>query len=147
MHHPGGQAGEVRTKDVRGGQTYRCEVPYTLPTRRYGQEPSFWQLLWLRGKWFHLTVTDVDLQARTVQGLRIGSTSRITVELTDDQAEAAGLPPGRAYRVEGRLTDPEGEPVEIPALATLTVPIRWLHPLDSPPPAYGDASLLDGWNP
>lgn len=140
----------MRTKDVQVGQTYRCEVPSSLPTSRYWREPfteSFWQLLWLRGRWFHLTVTDLDPEDRTVQGLRTISVSRITVTLTDDQAQAAGLPPGRAYRVSGMLEDLAGEPVELPSVMTLTVPVRWLRPLDSPPPLYGDASLLDGWGP
>jgi len=139
----------VRTKDVRLGETYRVQVPSSLPSHRYQQEPftgGFWHLLWLRGHWFHLTVTSIDTEARTAQGVRIGSTTRITVELTDEQAEAAGLPPGVVYRVRGMLEDSEGEPVELPWLTTLTVPIRWLYPLDSPPPPWGDASLLDGWD-
>lgn len=91
----------MRTKDVRVGETYRCEVPFALPWRRYGPETmgdSWWPLSWLRGTYFPLTVVDVDTAARTVQGLllRTGST-QLTVELTEDQAEAAGLPPGHGY--------------------------------------------------
>lgn len=28
----------MRTKDVRVGETYRCEVPFVLPWRRYRPE-------------------------------------------------------------------------------------------------------------
>lgn len=28
----------MRTKDVQVGQTYRCEVPFALPVRRYRPE-------------------------------------------------------------------------------------------------------------
>lgn len=59
---------------------------------------SWWALSWLRGTYFPLSVTDVDTEARTVQGLRVVSTTRVTVELTEDQVEAVGLPPGRGYQ-------------------------------------------------
>ncbi|MET9847829.1 hypothetical protein [Streptomyces ossamyceticus] len=40
------------------------------------------------------------------------------------------------------LLDVEGEPVELPRVGTLTVPIRWLHPMDTPvSPGHHDASL------
>ncbi|SES32344.1 hypothetical protein SAMN04487983_104283 [Streptomyces sp. yr375] len=80
----------MRTKDVRVGQTYRCEVPFALPYRRYRPETmgdSWWVLSWLRGTYFPLSVTDVDTEARTAQGVRMASTSHVTVELTEDQVE------------------------------------------------------------
>ncbi|WP_306972177.1 hypothetical protein [Streptomyces canus] len=58
----------MRTKDVSVGQTYRCEVPFALPYRRYRPETmgdSWWALSWLRGTYFPLSVTDVDTEART----------------------------------------------------------------------------------
>ncbi|TLQ38763.1 hypothetical protein [Streptomyces marianii] len=135
----------MRTKDVRVGQTYRCEVPFSLPYRRYRPETmgdSWWPLTWLRGSYFPLTVTDVDTEARTAQGLRMASTTRITVKLTEDQVEAAGLPLGHGYQVTGMLLDVEGEPVELPRIAALTVPVRWLHPMDTPVSAgHHDASI------
>lgn len=135
----------MRTKDVRVGQTYRCEVPFALPYRRYRPETmgdSWWALSWLRGTHFPLSVTDVDTEARTAQGLRMAATTRITVELTEDQVEAAGLPPGHSYQVTGMLLDADGEPVELPRVAALTVPVRWLHPMDTPVSAgHHDASI------
>jgi hypothetical protein len=42
----------------------------------------------------------------------------------------------------GMLVDAEGEPVELPRVGTLTVPIRWLHPMDEPvSPSRYDASI------
>ncbi|MEU3078756.1 hypothetical protein [Streptomyces laurentii] len=135
----------MRTKDVRVGESYRCEVPGSLPTRRYNPHTigdSWLPLIWLRGTFFTLTITDVDTQARTAQGLRVGSTARLTIELTDDQAATAGLPPGHTYRLDGTLLDADDEPVELPRVGELTVPTRWLHPLDTPPPpAHRDATL------
>jgi hypothetical protein len=40
------------------------------------------------------------------------------------------------------LLEVEGEPVELPRVGTLTFPIRWLHPMDTPvSPGHHDASL------
>ncbi|MEE6269108.1 hypothetical protein V2E29_26165 [Streptomyces diastatochromogenes] len=135
----------MRTKDVRVGETYRCEVPFALPWRRYRPETmgdSWWPLSWLRGTYFPLSVVDVDIAARTAQGLVMGASTRVTVELTEDQAREAGLPPGGRYRVSGMLLDVEGEPVELPRISTLTVPLRWLYPVDTPvSSSHHDASL------
>ncbi|WP_217210262.1 hypothetical protein [Streptomyces sp. AC550_RSS872] len=135
----------MRTKDVRVGQTYPCEVPFALPHRRYRPETmgdSWWALSWLRGTYFPLSVTDVATEARTAQGLRMVSTTHVTVELTEDKVEALGLPPGHGYQVTGMLLDAEDEPVELPRVGTLTVPLRWLHPMDTPVSGgHHDASL------
>ncbi|MGY0071781.1 hypothetical protein ACWZEH_34560 (plasmid) [Streptomyces sp. QTS137] len=135
----------MRTKDVQVGQTYRCEVPLALPVRRYRPETmgdSWWPLSWLRGTYFPLAVIDVDAAARTAQGLVMGASTRVTVELTEDQAEAAGLPPGHGYQVSGMLLDADGEPVELPRVTTLTVPIRWLRPVETPvSPSHHDAAF------
>ncbi|MCZ0209588.1 hypothetical protein OZK63_29705 [Streptomyces sp. UMAF16] len=135
----------MRTKDVRVGETYRCEVPLALPWRRYRPETmgdSWLPLSWLRGTYFQLSVVDVDTIARTAQGLVIGASPRVTVELTEDQAQEAGLPPEGGYQVSGTLLDAEGEPVELPRVGTLTVPLRWLHPVDTPvSPSHHAASV------
>jgi hypothetical protein len=48
-------------------------------------------------------------------------------------------------QVMGMLLDAEGEPVELPRVGTLTVPIRWLHPMDEPvSPGHHDASIRGG---
>ncbi|MFI1293401.1 hypothetical protein ACH4VM_33995 [Streptomyces sp. NPDC020792] len=40
------------------------------------------------------------------------------------------------------LLDAEGEPVELLRSGTLTVPLRWLHPVDTPvSPSHHDASI------
>ncbi|MGW2586580.1 hypothetical protein ACWCYZ_35655 [Streptomyces virginiae] len=138
----------MRTKDVLVGQTYRCEVPHSLPIGRYRPEtmgPSWRALSWLRGTHFPLTVMDIDPQARTVEGLRVTSSTRVTVDLADDQVQAVGLPPGHGYQVAGMLLDVEGEPVELPRAVSLTVPIRWLRPTDTPASSsHHDASVRGG---
>ncbi|MCX5589540.1 hypothetical protein [Streptomyces erythrochromogenes] len=135
----------MRTKDVRVGEIYRCEVPVALPWRRYRPETmgdSWWPLSWLRGTYFPLSVVDVDATARTAHGLVMRASPRVTVELTEDQAREAGLPPGGGYQVSGMLLNAEGEPVELPRIGTLTVPLRWLHPVDTPvSPSHHDASV------
>ncbi|GGS09523.1 MULTISPECIES: hypothetical protein [Streptomyces] len=135
----------MRTKDVRVGETYRCEVPLALPWRRYRPEKmgdSWLPLSWLRGTYFLLSVVDVDTAARTAHGLVMRASPRITVELTEDQAREAGLPTGGGYQVSGMLLDAEGEPVELPRIGTLTVPLRWLHPVDTPVSlSHHDASV------
>ncbi|MFF9627296.1 hypothetical protein [Streptomyces griseosporeus] len=84
----------------------------------------------------------MDTTARTAQGLVMGPSSRITVELTENQALQAGLPPWDGHQVPGMLLDAESEPVEVPRINTLTVPIRWLHPVDTPAsPSHHDASV------
>ncbi|WP_037857912.1 hypothetical protein [Streptomyces sp. NRRL S-340] len=35
-------------------------------------------------------------------------------------------------QVSGMLLDAEGEPVELPRISTLTMPLRWLRPVDMP---------------
>ncbi|MCQ9132844.1 hypothetical protein [Streptomyces hilarionis] len=139
----------MRTKDVRVGQTYRCEVPFALPYRRYRPDTmgdSWCALSWLRETYFPLSVTDVGTEARTAQVLRMVSTIHVTVELTEDQVEALGLPPGRGYQVTGMLPDTEDEPVELPRVGTLTVPLRWLHLMDAPVSGgHHDASLRGFW--
>ncbi|MEU2357896.1 hypothetical protein AB0N77_37425 [Streptomyces misionensis] len=71
----------------------------------------------------------------------IEGSTRVTVELTEDQAQQAGLPPGDGYQVSGLLLDDEGDPVELPRIGILTVPLRWLHPMDTPvSPSHHDAS-------
>ncbi|MFD6184861.1 hypothetical protein [Streptomyces goshikiensis] len=88
---------------------------------------------------------DSDPQARTVEGLRVATSTRVTVDLTDDQVQAVGLPPGRGYQVAGMLLDVEGEPVELPRAVSLTVPIRWLRPTDPPASSsHHDASVRGG---
>lgn len=133
----GEHSGRVRTKDVRVGQTYRCEVPYSLPLGRFRPEtmgPSWWTLSWLRGTHFPLTVVDIDPQARTVEGLRVATSTRVTVDLTDDQVQAVGLPPGRGYQVAGMLLDVEGEPVELPEPSPSPSRSAGCAPRTRPPP-------------
>jgi hypothetical protein len=82
---------------------------------------SCWTLSWLLGTCFPLSVPDVDTEARAAQGLRMAASTRITVELTEDQVEAVGLPLGHGYQVTGMLLDADGESVELPRVAALTV--------------------------
>ncbi|MFD7478566.1 hypothetical protein ACFV8Z_42330 [Streptomyces sp. NPDC059837] len=43
------------------------------------------------------------------------------------------------------LLDADGEPVELPRIPALTVPVHWLHPMDTPVSAgHHDASVQGG---
>lgn len=126
------------------GETYRCEVPYDVRRSRHvvgdQADPVARQIEIMR--WTHLaatrfplTIVDVDRDRRpaTAQGIRSKMTSMIRVDLTLDQQLELALPPG-AYYVEGILhrVDDVGSVVDLPDLEVLTVPTRWLHPLNSP---------------
>ncbi|MFC7221465.1 hypothetical protein ACFQLX_25340 [Streptomyces polyrhachis] len=103
---------------------------------------SWWPLSWLRGTYFPLSVVDVDTTARTAHSLVMRASTRITVELTEEQAREVGLPLGSGHQVCGMLLDAEGEPVELLRIDTLTVPLRWLHPVDMPvSTSHHDASI------
>lgn len=137
---PGAQAGEVRTRDVAVGGTYLVEVPHDLPPGRYpvdvdsAESAAAWlRLNMLRGARFPLTVTSVDTSGSrpTAQGLRTLFWSHARVALTLEQALELGLPPG-AYEIAGQVSTPDGEPIELPHVEELTVPVRWLRPLDAP---------------
>ncbi|MFI9080994.1 hypothetical protein ACIGW8_31750 [Streptomyces sioyaensis] len=120
-------------------------MPVDLRESRY---PYLWDLrtadgvrmhfrLWARrGTDLDLTVTAVHESRREplVEGLEVGTSPIVSVQLTEDQAEDLGLGPGVAYWVtDGTLRDASGAEVELMATAPLTVPARWLRPL----PAQG----------
>ncbi|MCX4460436.1 hypothetical protein OG585_51610 (plasmid) [Streptomyces sp. NBC_01340] len=55
------------------------------------------------------------------------------------------LPPGHCYQVTGMLLDADGEPVKLPRVPVLTIPVRRLHPMDTPVSVGDhDASVQDG---
>jgi hypothetical protein len=83
---------------------------------------SWWPLSWLRGTYVPPSVVDVDTAARTAQGLVMGASTRVTIRLTEDQAQEAGLQHGGAYQVCRMLLDIEGEPVELPWINSPTAP-------------------------
>lgn len=65
-----------------------------------------------------------------VTGIRVSETSHVRTPLPANMAERLGLPAGVDYIVEGVLKDAAtGEMVSRPSTQTLTVPVRWLHPL------------------
>ncbi|MFE2729152.1 hypothetical protein [Kitasatospora sp. NPDC059327] len=65
-----------------------------------------------------------------VAGLLVAPHSRVRVRLTDGQAAGLGLSPGVGYTVTGTLTNLNDTAVELMTSTPMTVPARWLHPLD-----------------
>ncbi|ATY17284.1 hypothetical protein CU254_42640 (plasmid) [Amycolatopsis sp. AA4] len=138
---------------MRVGDTYVVEVPHSLPMSRYpardeaGGFAEWWRLQTLRGGRFRLTVTEIDAAAAPpmAEGIRVVSRSWVRVDLTLEQAEQLGLPPGE-YSVDGLLRDAAGRTVELPEVSPVRVPVRWLRPGDfeRTPPTHRDLDRL-GW--
>lgn len=134
----------MRVRDVRVGDTYLVEVPHQLPPSRYPVDPLnpnlWWRLAWLRGARFRLSVTSIDRDADppVVEGVRVVAQPFVVVDLTDEQIDDLGLPPGR-YQVEGVLYDNDHQAVDLPEVESMQVPVRWLHPADAArPPTHRD---------
>ena len=128
----------MRSRDVRTGQAYRVEVPQRLPvvspSRANALVDSF-RLSLLRGCRFEITVIDLDTSRSpaTVQAIRTLTQASVVLPLSIEQAVGLGLSPG-AYEVFGYLrSSTDGQAVELPTVQTLTVPVRWLHSLESVP--------------
>jgi hypothetical protein len=65
-----------------------------------------------------------------VTGVRVSETSHVRTPLPTEAAERLGLSTNVDYFVEGVLKDAAtGQLVSLPSDQTLTVPVRWLHPL------------------
>lgn len=137
----------MRTRDIEIGETYQIEIPWQLPESRYphptttvADVAAWWQLITLRGTRFALSVIGIDpTGARpTVDGIRSVTSTGAVVALTPEQCLQLGLPIG-AYEIVGHLQTTAGDPVRLPEVQTLTVPTRWLHPLDEQrPPTHRD---------
>lgn len=129
----------MRIRDVRVGSTYIVNVPQRIPPAvrdripRTRQEFAADMRLHLhRGKRFDLTVTDINVDGRTVDGFESLTTGRTVLTLTDEQMEALGLPPG-TYTIDGLVLDDDGTPVDMPTTLSYTgLPTRWLDPLGTP---------------
>ena len=125
------QSGGVRSRDVRAGSTYRVEIPQRIT----GAQAEDLRMTVLSGCMFDLTVIDVDTACTpaTVQGIRTLTRIRVVLPLTIEQEVDLGLTPG-AHEVVGYVQRAGGgDPIELPVVETLTVPVRWLHALDSVP--------------
>ncbi|MFJ9520609.1 hypothetical protein ACIRPK_20450 [Kitasatospora sp. NPDC101801] len=129
----------MKTADVHVGESYLVRVPQRLPYDRYppGDTERSVRMHWLRfissGEEFELTVTEPP-QAdgeHLVAGLIVKPHSGVRVQLTDDQAEGLSLPPGVGYVVRGSLEDLAGTRVELMSATPMTVPVRWLRPVDA----------------
>ncbi|MEU5436405.1 hypothetical protein AB0G73_23925 [Streptomyces sp. NPDC020719] len=98
-----------------------------------------------RGRRFDLTVTDVDLVERTVDGIEAVTTSKVGLPLTDEQAQALGLAED-GYSIEGLVYDADHQLVKLPAtLAYTGLPIRWLDPLGTPTVLGDDSAAYYRW--
>lgn len=132
---------------------YLVEVPHRLPPARYPHTTSdfdaFLQRLrldLLRGGRFPMTVTGLEATGPRpiAEGLLMQAHSRVRIALTEQQRDELGLPAGEYY-VEGSLRTADDTPVDLPAVETLRVPTRWLHPVtDDRPPTHRQIGM-HGW--
>ncbi|MFF4534136.1 hypothetical protein ACFY1P_33305 [Streptomyces sp. NPDC001407] len=131
----------MRIRDIRVGGTYIVNVPQRIPPAVRDRVPrdreefaADMRLHLHRGRRFEITVTDVHVDARMVDGFESVTTSKVALPLTVEQVEALGLPESEeAYRIEGLVLDGEGAPVKLPTtLAYTGLPTRWLDPLGTP---------------
>ena len=139
--------GRVRVDELQAGKTYVVEVPERLPPGRYphgefGSDTWWWwhRLSGMGGGRFRLTVTAIstEVDPPTVEGVRLVRDIALkTVELTDEQAEHLGVPPGEWHLV-GELYDTAGQRVYLPDTETFQVPARWLHDPQEPRPPHRD---------
>lgn len=130
----------MRSRDIRVGETYIVNVPQRIPPalrdRALDSRQEFAASMRLhlqQGKRFDLTVTDFHPDTRTVDGFE-STTSKVALPLTEEQAEALGLPPTQCpYTIEGLVHDDEDTLVGLPTtLAYTGLPARWLDPLGTP---------------
>ncbi|MEV4318293.1 hypothetical protein [Actinocrispum sp. NPDC049592] len=131
----------MRPHDVVVGQTYRVHCthkdnPAQLLTGDPAQaETDLVVFLWLLESVteFDLTVTETGRTLNgepAVTGIWISETSRVSTPLPPEAAERMGLPSNVSYIVEGVLKDAiTGQIVSRPTDHTVTVPCKWLQPL------------------
>lgn len=139
------------------GQTYLVHVPLKRG-RTYANREAPWHIRmhWSAGSRYPVSVTAVDTQAGTVDGLReVARPAGAMVELTPEQTrEEALLPPrDEPYFLSGTVVDEDGQPVWVPtAMEEFAIPVRWLEPFPtdwtpapiSPELAQLLPSMLDG---
>ncbi|GAA0598607.1 hypothetical protein HPO96_21305 [Kribbella sandramycini] len=122
----------MRGSEVELGTTYLVEVPQVLAD---DQRLTFGAL---RGARFPLTVTAIE--EAVVEGIRSVLSPTTAVTLTAEQCRELGLPDG-VYEIIGNLRKPDGTPITLPRIQTLSVPIGWLLPLsDEPSEGHWDAT-------
>ncbi|ELT44845.1 hypothetical protein G205_09173 [Arthrobacter nitrophenolicus] len=120
------------------GETYRVEVPQRLPPEL---SVPLWAavdwpaLMLLQGCWFELTVLDIEATRApaTVHGIRLLRRTDVVLPLNSAQVAELGLPAG-SYEIAGHVRPLDDEAVvSMPAVQTVTMPVRWLHTLASKP--------------
>jgi hypothetical protein len=118
----------MRAADIEVGLTYVVRVP-----ERPGDGEDQWlPVLWLlKGTQFPITVVALDSSGPTceVEGLRVVDSGHVDVELTSEQVDRLGLPPGE-YHIAGQLRTADGTPIALPDVNRVRVPARWLRPGD-----------------
>ncbi|GAB3278303.1 hypothetical protein GCM10027589_04350 [Actinocorallia lasiicapitis] len=137
----------MRPQDVRIAEGYRVQVPQRLPRSRYPPTEIGWpwalRMIGLQGRYFEATVVEVTetVLGPTAEVQWVSNRHQVELDLSLDQVIALGLPAAGHYRVRGYLTDDEGRGVKLPEVETMLVPVRWLHPLTDPEPAWPSLPL------
>ncbi|SDN03299.1 hypothetical protein [Allokutzneria albata] len=129
--------------EPRIGHTYRVRIPrHESPAKYVTGRPGrgaadlmFLQLAFAHGDGlsadFDITLTSVGEELAgepAVTGVKVVDTTHVSTPLAPQVAAALGLSPDVEYVVEGVLRDARsGEPVQVLAEETLTIPVSWLH--------------------
>jgi hypothetical protein len=120
--------------DIVVGQTYLVHLSRRADVA--GDITDLTMVAWLisGADDFDLTVTVTGAvlgDEPAVTGVRVGETAQCTTPLPRDTASRLGLPADVGYLVKGVIVDAASDRVvSLPCEETVTVPIRWLRPLD-----------------
>ena len=122
--------------DIVVGQTYRVHLSRRADVARNITDLTLTMFAWLisGADDFDLTVTGTGMVPGgepVVTGVRVGETAQVSTPLPRATASRLGLPADVDYLVKGVIVDAaSGQVVSLPSEETVTIPIRWLRPID-----------------
>ena len=120
--------------DIVVGQTYLVHLSRGADVGRQVTDLTTFAWLICGADDFDLTVTATGAvlgDEPAVTGVRVGETAQLSTPLPRATASRLGLPTDVDYLVKGVIVDAaSGRVVSLPSEETVTIPIRWLRPLD-----------------
>lgn len=119
--------GVVPRQAIQPGDRVHVKAPDRLPAEH--------PLEYLEGSDFDATVVEVGITLDghpAVRVERVNPHGQRLIALTDSQVETLGLQRGCRYVAAiWNVRDHEGKDVELMGSEVETIPVRWLHPLES----------------
>ncbi|WP_143050330.1 hypothetical protein [Streptomyces sp. 2231.1] len=126
----------VRINHVQVGESYIACIPRRLPNAirkrpalTLGEWEADVQMHLARGHRIMVAVTGYGDEHGTVTVTQEVVTSRVGVQLTDEQALHLGLAVGQVYDIDGTVRDGVGRIITFRKAVTHTLPVRWLRPV------------------